>query len=142
MGDSVEHIISSPFVCLPPQDRHIHEPENERILIRLLCFPAAGTGAWVFHKWRTLLSSPEGTFGRGDVHVDVVPIELPGRNSRFRGTSSICACVPKSEGLGYTHIDEEIERRGMRWTAERASHPSSHRDEAHEHGRGGDGASR
>lgn len=41
--------------------------------LRLLCLPYAGGGASIFHEWSTLLSD-----------VEVVPVQLPGRERRFQ----------------------------------------------------------
>lgn len=43
--------------------------------LRLFCLPQAGCGAWAFHGlWQTRLPP----------HVEVLPVEYPGRNSRLR----------------------------------------------------------
>ena len=48
--------------------------------LRLFCFPQAGAGAWVFHGWQTQL--PE--------FVEVMPVELPGRNTRIKEPKPRC----------------------------------------------------
>jgi len=47
---------------------------SSRARLRLFCFPYAGAGASVFRTWADLLP-PE---------LDVVPVQLPGRESRIR----------------------------------------------------------
>ena len=42
--------------------------------LRLVCVPQAGMGAWAFHGWQRAM--PEG--------VEVLPVELPGRNTRVK----------------------------------------------------------
>lgn len=54
----------------------ICQPVNRaarRAKLRLFCFPAAGMGAWVFHKWEARLPD----------FVEIMPVEFPGRNSRI-----------------------------------------------------------
>ena len=41
--------------------------------VRLFCFPHAGGGTAVYHRWRTQIAE----------HVQVVPIRLPGRETRI-----------------------------------------------------------
>ncbi|NEE49023.1 alpha/beta fold hydrolase, partial [Streptomyces sp. SID8455] len=41
--------------------------------LRLICLPPAGSGAGAFHAWRPYV--PE--------HLELVPVELPGRGSRI-----------------------------------------------------------
>ncbi len=48
--------------------------ESPRTAVRLLCFPYAGGGAGLYRAWRRNLPAT----------VSVVPVELPGRESRFR----------------------------------------------------------
>jgi surfactin synthase thioesterase subunit len=50
--------------------------------LRLFCFPYGGAGAWGYRAWARSL--PE--------HVEIVPVNFPGRENRFRETP-------------YTHID-------------------------------------
>eukprot|EP00803_Ostreobium_quekettii_P010990 evm.model.scf_119EXC.8 EVM.evm.TU.scf_119EXC.8 scf_119EXC:62742-63992(+) len=40
--------------------------------LRLFCFPPAGTGAWAYHGWGPGLPAD----------IEILPVELPGRNSR------------------------------------------------------------
>jgi hypothetical protein len=42
--------------------------------VRIACFPSAGSGACLFHGWGAVL--PE--------WAEVLPVELPGRNTRIR----------------------------------------------------------
>ena len=42
--------------------------------LRLFCLPQAGCGAWSYHGWQKRLPP----------HVEVLPVEYPGRNSRLR----------------------------------------------------------
>ena len=53
------------------------EPPPAAARCRLFCFPQAGMGAWAFHGWQAALQDdlPE---------LEVMPVELPGRNSRVR----------------------------------------------------------
>jgi medium-chain acyl-[acyl-carrier-protein] hydrolase len=46
---------------------------NPRAALRLVCFPYAGAGASVFRTWPSSLPG----------HVEVLAVELPGRESRF-----------------------------------------------------------
>jgi surfactin synthase thioesterase subunit len=55
----------------PKEKRKVDEDEAS---LRLFCIPQAGMGAWAFHGWQETLGSA----------VEVMPIELPGRNSRMR----------------------------------------------------------
>jgi thioesterase domain-containing protein len=52
-----------------PRDRI----DATRCKINLLCVPQAGMGAWAFHGWQKKFPDT----------VDVLPVELPGRNSRM-----------------------------------------------------------
>lgn len=54
---------------------HLERPEvpPEKVRVRLFAIPQAGCGAWAYHGWTKKL--PE--------WVEVMPIELPGRNSRM-----------------------------------------------------------
>ncbi|WP_326686479.1 alpha/beta fold hydrolase [Streptomyces sp. NBC_01795] len=56
----------TPWIPFPPPD------SGGRAGVRLLCFPCAGQGASVYRPWQRLLA-PE---------IDVVPIQLPGREGR------------------------------------------------------------
>ncbi len=47
---------------------------NPTASLKLLCFPYAGAGGAIFRTWRTALPA----------HIEVCPIELPGRWSRMR----------------------------------------------------------
>ena len=42
--------------------------------LRVFCLPQAGCGAWSYHGWQNRLPP----------HVEVLPVEYPGRNSRLR----------------------------------------------------------
>jgi len=44
------------------------------VRLRLVCVPQAGMGAWAFHGWQREM--PSG--------VEVLPVELPGRNTRVK----------------------------------------------------------
>lgn len=57
----------SPWIC-QAMDRVERQGK-----VRLFCFPAAGMGAWVFHKWEEGLPD----------FVEVMPVEFPGRGSRM-----------------------------------------------------------
>ena len=46
--------------------------ERPRARLRLFCFPYAGAGASIFHRWPDALRE----------EVDVVPVQLPGRETR------------------------------------------------------------
>ena len=57
--------------------RWILKAPNQRapsanVKLRIFCVPLAGTGAWAYHGWGNALPAA----------VEVLPIELPGRNSR------------------------------------------------------------
>lgn len=45
--------------------------------IRLFCFPHAGGGSALFHRWEKILPG----------HIAVLPVKLPGRESRFNEVS-------------------------------------------------------
>lgn len=51
------------------------------VKLRLVCFPQAGMGGWAFHGWAKALPD----------EVEVMPVELPGRNTRVQ--------EPKPESL-------------------------------------------
>ena len=74
------------------------------VALRLFCVPQAGCGAWSFHAWDALLSSVA-------PRVEVMPLELPGRNSRHgeRGDE-----FPTLEGAFYTLVPIRPRRRGER----------------------------
>ena len=44
------------------------------VSLRVICLPQAGCGAWSYHGWQNRLPP----------HVEVLPVEYPGRNSRLR----------------------------------------------------------
>jgi medium-chain acyl-[acyl-carrier-protein] hydrolase len=48
--------------------------ERPRARVRLFCFPYAGAGASMFHRWPDALRSD----------VEVLPVQLPGRETRYR----------------------------------------------------------
>ena len=105
---------SSKFVCLPPPRKtvplHPGGRRRPRPLVRLLCFPAAGVGAWVFHAWSKILASDEDGFGSQlGIDIEVVPIELPGRNSRFRG-AILAPDELKLEKAKFDAIDQELSK--------------------------------
>mmetsp|Transcript_46070 Transcript_46070/g.87902 ORF Transcript_46070/g.87902 Transcript_46070/m.87902 type:complete len:281 (-) Transcript_46070:529-1371(-) len=54
------------------QERNPPTPD-ESVKMRLFCVPQAGCGAWVYHGWTHKLP-PD---------IEVMPLELPGRNSRM-----------------------------------------------------------
>ena len=47
--------------------------DASRVALRVICVPQAGMGAWAFHGWQAQM--PAG--------VEVLPVEMPGRNSRM-----------------------------------------------------------
>ena len=47
--------------------------DHAKVRMRVLAIPQAGMGAWAFHGWQAAL--PE--------TVELLPVELPGRNSRM-----------------------------------------------------------
>ena len=49
-------------------------PDAPAVGLRVICLPQAGAGAYAFHGWQKRLPP----------HVEVCPVEYPGRNSRFR----------------------------------------------------------
>ena len=56
----------------------VHQDVRDRVdpsrtRVHLVCIPQAGMGAWAFNGWQR--SMPSG--------VEVLPVELPGRNSRL-----------------------------------------------------------
>ena len=57
-------------ICIDAKDRIV---DRSRICVRAICVPQAGMGAWAFHSWQARLP-PE---------VEVLPVELPGRNTRM-----------------------------------------------------------
>jgi surfactin synthase thioesterase subunit len=48
--------------------------DDPSVRLRLFCLPQAGCGAWSYHGWQKRLPP----------HVEVLPVEYPGRNSRLR----------------------------------------------------------
>ena len=88
MSEQEGGVYASPFVCTSPQcplPRRARAPPGTEAkpLIRLLCFPAAGTGAWCFHELQKAACN-EGDEEDEEYELEIVPIELPGRSSRFR----------------------------------------------------------
>jgi medium-chain acyl-[acyl-carrier-protein] hydrolase len=61
---------------------------NPRAELRLICFPYAGRGASVYHHWPTALPAT----------VEVRPVQLPGRESRF-GEPAFTQFMPLVEAL-------------------------------------------
>ena len=61
---------------------------NPRAELRLFCFPYAGRGASVFHRWPAALPAT----------VEVRPVQLPGRESRF-GEPAFTHFMPVVEAL-------------------------------------------
>jgi len=59
--------------------------DPSKVRMRVLAIPQAGMGAWAFHGWQELL--PE--------TVEILPVELPGRNSRMAESkpADLCALV-------------------------------------------------
>lgn len=69
--------VRNKWVCKAAEEQggpHGGTPPGTRL--RMFCVPQAGMGAWAFHGWCKQL--PE--------DVEVMPIELPGRNTRARET--------------------------------------------------------
>lgn len=64
-GTTAERVI-----CKGPHDALETEAH---ITLRVICVPQAGMGAWAFHGWQAHM--PAG--------VEVMPVEMPGRNSRM-----------------------------------------------------------
>ncbi|MFE0760018.1 thioesterase II family protein, partial [Streptomyces smyrnaeus] len=60
---------SSPWFPFPPP---VPPGPGGRPRVRLLCFPCAGQGASAYRPWQRLLA-PE---------IEVVPVQLPGREGR------------------------------------------------------------
>lgn len=58
----------------PPGSWLIHRPADSNPARRLFCFPYAGAGAGSYFEWRSLLPRD----------VDLVVIQLPGRENRLR----------------------------------------------------------
>ena len=55
--------------------------------VRVLCFPPAGAGACFFHGWGAALPD----------WAEVLPVELPGRNTRMRERMPVRYCLcPRS----------------------------------------------
>ena len=67
-----ETVDYGPWILQGPREKR-RKDEAEPAL-RLFCIPQAGMGAWAFHGWQKELGSD----------IEVMPIELPGRNSRMR----------------------------------------------------------
>lgn len=65
-----------PWILQSPKDVAVLDAEGEDFepTMRLFCIPQAGMGAWAFHGWQEALGPA----------IEVMPIELPGRNSRVR----------------------------------------------------------
>mmetsp|Transcript_14881 Transcript_14881/g.37687 ORF Transcript_14881/g.37687 Transcript_14881/m.37687 type:complete len:270 (+) Transcript_14881:53-862(+) len=61
-----------PWILQGPKEKR--KVGEEAASLRLFCIPQAGMGAWAFHGWQKTLGS----------EVEVMPVELPGRNSRLR----------------------------------------------------------
>jgi len=68
----------APWVLQGPK-----EPPPEAPRLRLFCIPQAGMGAWAFHGWQDALAG-------GCPGVEVMPVELPGRNSRLGEPAERC----------------------------------------------------
>jgi surfactin synthase thioesterase subunit len=58
-------------ICKDPRDAILIA--GVPIKLRVICVPQAGMGAWAFHGWQR--AAPTG--------CEILPVELPGRNSRF-----------------------------------------------------------
>ena len=58
-------------ICKEPRDALLIA--GLPIKLRVICVPQAGMGAWAFHGWQR--AAPAG--------CEILPVELPGRNSRF-----------------------------------------------------------
>jgi len=67
-----------PWILQGPKERR--RTTDEEPSLRLFCIPQAGMGAWAFHGWQEVLGSS----------VEVMPIELPGRNSRQKEKRHTC----------------------------------------------------
>ena len=65
-------------------DEQTRPPDAPPVRLRLFCVPQAGCGAWSFHGWSQHLP-PD---------VEVMPVELPGRNSRM-GESKEAESIPQ-----------------------------------------------
>ena len=56
--------------------RPVSPKQNSEARLRLYCFPYAGAGASVFREWAPALPAA----------IEVIPVQLPGRESRIRET--------------------------------------------------------
>lgn len=71
---------------------------QERAAYRLFCLPYAGGGAVAYREWPTL--APE--------HIQICPLELPGRGSRF-GEAPLSRLRPLVDGLAGA-VDPYLDR--------------------------------
>ena len=94
---------TTPWVLKPyrKSKREHQEGASASPQLRILCFPPAGTGGSIFHAWDPIIQriAQEGGFGEQIERVELLPIELPGRNSRFKE-----ACL--------RHIEDVVEHAG------------------------------
>ena len=63
---------------MPPVGASVNQDPRDRIdsskvRLNLICVPQAGMGAWAFHGWQKHFPA----------EVEVLPVEMPGRNSRM-----------------------------------------------------------
>lgn len=65
--------------------------------IRLLTLPYSGSSASIYLRWNRLLSE----------HIEVVPLELPGRGKRF--SSKLCGSMPELIEDLYAHVKDQID---------------------------------
>ncbi len=71
-GDGEAYVNYGPWILQGQKERRKVSDEDPNL--RLFCIPQAGMGAWAFHGWQEALGNS----------IEVMPIELPGRNSRLR----------------------------------------------------------
>ena len=73
MSLDVRSVFETPWILRDPaaEPRARDDPS---VRLRLFCLPQAGCGAWSYHGWQKRLPS----------HVELLPVEYPGRNSRLR----------------------------------------------------------